>query len=218
MRSIRLIVDGPLEMLIDWISLGSLTISVLLSLCSVASLRIHRVSEVYTPFFSCYMRVAKMRRIWIRAWYSSDRPIGHLLWRTRVLRVRVLRVIALRVRSLRVRALSANILKELTSANDSFHVSLYLNFQMRFFWSVLSFSCELETLYEFDSFCFPFLEDGVESCFCVRIITLVIVFKLVMCIVWDGIWIGRLPAGGFGAKAYHRHLYFRLLDACVWVC
>ena len=214
MRSIRLIVDGPFEELIDWISLGSLTISVLLSLCSVSSLRIHRVSEVYTPFFSCPTRVAKMRRIWIRAWYSSDRPIGHLLWRVNALRVRVLRV-----RSLRVRALSANVLKQLTSANDIFHVSLYLNFQMRFFWFVLSLSCELATLYEFDSFCFPFLEDGVESCFCVRIITLVIVFKLVICIVWDDIWIGRLLAGEVGSDAYcHRHLFFRLLVAFVWVC
>jgi hypothetical protein len=90
---------------------------------------------------------------------------------------------------------------------------------MRFFWSVFSFSCGLETLYEFYSSCFLFLEDDVESCFCGRIITPVLVFKLVICIVWDDIWIGRLLAGGGGSDAYYRrHLFFRLLGAFVWVC
>lgn len=156
-------------------SLGSLTISVLLSLCSVSSLRNHRVSEVYSLFFSCSTQVIKMRRILKRAWYSSDRLISHLLWSVRVLIVRA------RI----VRAWSARVLNELTNTNDFFRVFVQLIFQILLFLFVSTFSRVAEAWYEIDPFCFFFLEHGVEFRFCVRIITLVLDLNLVICIVWD---------------------------------
>jgi hypothetical protein len=115
-------------------------------------------------------------------------------------------------------ALSVIVLNELTHTNDFFRVFVQLAFQILLFLFVSTFSRVAEERYEIDTFCFFFLEHGVEFCFCVRIITLVLDLNLVICIVWDDIWIGRLSAGGFGFNVYPRHLFSCLLDAFVWAC
>jgi hypothetical protein len=89
--------------------------------------------------------------------------------------------------ALRVITPSARVLNNLTNTNDFFRVFVQLIFQILLFTLVSTFSHFVEEWYEIDTFCFLFLEHGIEFCFCVRIITLVLDLNLVICIVWDGI-------------------------------